>query len=151
MLRGIPSLLFIGMAVAACASEAPSSGVTTTQNPLSAGTAAARENAPPRPPPEAFAACQDLAEGAGCSVTFHGRSIDGTCRKGPDANSALACAPAMPPPHGPPQEALDACKSLSEGAACRVTFHDRTMDGTCRKGPDANSALACAPAMPPPR
>ena len=34
-----------------------------------------------------------------------------------------------------PPEALDACKSLSDGAACSVRIHDRTIEGTCRKEP----------------
>jgi len=53
------------------------------------------------------------------------------------------------PRHRPPQEAFDACKSLSEGAACSVTFQDRTMNGTCRKGPRGESELACVPERAP--
>ncbi len=54
-----------------------------------------------------------------------------------------------PPPHKPPQEAFDACKSLSEGDACSVSFNGHTMNGTCRKGPNGEPELACAPAHPP--
>lgn len=56
---------------------------------------------------------------------------------------------APPPPHEPPREAFDACKSLSEGAACSVSFNGRTMTGTCRKGPRGESELACVPEHPP--
>jgi len=56
---------------------------------------------------------------------------------------------APPPPHKPPQEAFDACKSLSEGAACSASFNGRTMTGTCRKGPRGESELACVPEHPP--
>jgi hypothetical protein len=52
---------------------------------------------------------------------------------------------------GPPQEALDACKTLAEGATCSVKLPANTLEGSCRKGPDASKPLACAPAhMPPP-
>ncbi|HYQ02929.1 MAG TPA: hypothetical protein VER96_29860 [Polyangiaceae bacterium] len=53
------------------------------------------------------------------------------------------------PPRKPPQEAFDACKSLSEGDACSVSFRGQTMTGTCRKGPNGESELACVPAYPP--
>jgi hypothetical protein len=61
--------------------------------------------------------------------------------------SMLADAP--PPGHKPPQEAFDACKGSTEGAACSVTFHNHTLNGTCKKGPDGDDALACAPDHPP--
>lgn len=54
-----------------------------------------------------------------------------------------------PPRHEPPREAFDACKSLTEGAACSVTFRGQTMAGTCRKGPRGESELACVPERPP--
>ena len=53
------------------------------------------------------------------------------------------------PPHKPPQEAFDACKSLGEGDVCSVNLHGQTMTGTCRKGPNGESELACVPAHPP--
>ena len=56
-----------------------------------------------------------------------------------------------PPPNGrPPQQAIDACSNKAEGDTCSVTFGDRTMDGTCRKGPGGDGPLACAPKGPPP-
>lgn len=51
--------------------------------------------------------------------------------------------------HQPPPAAFDACKSLSEGAACSVSFNGHTRTGTCRKGPSDGEALVCAPAHPP--
>jgi hypothetical protein len=102
---------------------------------------------PPAPPPEAFQACQSLAEGAACTVTHGDHQMAGTCRSGPDGG-ALACAPARP--HGPPPEAFQACQSLAEGATCTVSMHGRSMTGTCRSGPDGGT-LACAPPRPPGR
>ena len=59
-----------------------------------------------------------------------------------------AAAPRVP---GPPAEAFAACKSLSEGAACTVKFGDKSVDGTCRNGPDGQGEQACVPAnLPPP-
>jgi hypothetical protein len=65
----------------------------------------------------------------------------------------LAAQSGGPPPGGchPPQEAIDACSSRAEGDACSVTFGDHTMEGTCRKGPNGDGPLACAPKGPPPR
>jgi hypothetical protein len=48
-------------------------------------------------------------------------------------------------PHRPPQAAFDACAKLAAGATCQVSLHDRTFGGTCRKGPDGNTELACVP------
>ena len=58
-------------------------------------------------------------------------------------------ADSPPPPHKLPQAAFDACKSLSEGDACSVSFRGQTLTGTCRKGPNGESELACVPAYPP--
>lgn len=61
---------------------------------------------------------------------------------------ALAGANDRPPPHKPPQAAIDACAKLAKGAACSVTFGDRTMNGTCESIPQT-STLACRPEHPP--
>jgi hypothetical protein len=53
-------------------------------------------------------------------------------------------------PHGPPPEAIEVCSALAESAACSVTVHGHTLDGTCRAAPDGKGPLACAPAGPPP-
>jgi hypothetical protein len=54
------------------------------------------------PPPEAIAACEKLAEGDACKVTFGPNTLDGTCAKTPDG--VLACRPEhMPPPPDPPK------------------------------------------------
>lgn len=59
-----------------------------------------RPAGPPHgPPPEALAACQDLAEGDACTVKIHDHVVEGICRSGPDGKGALACAPKDPPPH----------------------------------------------------
>ncbi len=104
---------------------------------------------PGGPPPEAIEACSTLAESAACSVTFHGHTLEGTCHAAPDGKGPLACRPKGPPP-GPPPEAVAACSTLAESAACSVTFHGHTMAGICRAAPDGKGPLACAPAGPPP-
>jgi hypothetical protein len=63
-------------------------------------------------------------------------------------NQISTGAPA-PTGDSPPKQALDACKSLAEGASCTVTLPERAIDGTCRKGPDGEGQLACAPAQLP--
>lgn len=52
-------------------------------------------------------------------------------------------------PPRPPQEALDACANLSDGASCSFTAHGHTMTGTCH-GPEGLPP-ACVPAGGPPR
>jgi hypothetical protein len=61
---------------------------------------------------------------------------------------ALAAANDRPPPPKPPQAAIDACASSSQGAACSVTFGDRTINGTCELVPQTTT-LACRPDHPP--
>lgn len=65
----------------------------------------------------------------------------------------LAAQSASPPsgPPRPPQEAVDACAKLADGAACSVAFGDRTVEGICRKPPCGDGPLACMPSAPPPR
>ncbi len=101
---------------------------------------------PPAPPAESLQACQGLQDGAACSFTMGDRSVQGTCRNGPDGQPA-ACMPHRP--HGPPPEAFQACQSLSEGAACSLDLHGTQLTGTCRKGPQGGGDLACAPPRPP--
>ncbi|MGV3624214.1 MAG: hypothetical protein ACO1OB_25575 [Archangium sp.] len=98
------------------------------------------------PPQEAVTACSGKSASATCSFTHHDRTVEGTCRTGPESES-LACAPAH---RGPPQEALAACASSSAGAACTISIHGKSLSGTCATGPD-NSTLACRPARPPQR
>jgi hypothetical protein len=108
---------------------------------------AANDNGgPPGPPQEAIDACANQKEGATCTVSFQGQSVQGKCVKGPEGQEPLAC---MPPPPRPPQEAIAACANQSEGATCSLTFHGRTVEGTCGKGPDGNETLACMPPPPP--
>jgi len=47
--------------------------------------------------------------------------------------------------HGPPQEAIDACKGLAENAACSVKMGEQTHEGKCAKGRDEAGELACMP------
>jgi len=48
------------------------------------------------------------------------------------------------PKHGPPEEAIQACSSLSEGAACKSKMGDKEVEGTCQKHPGSDK-LACSP------
>lgn len=67
----------------------------------------------------------------------------------------LASAVAMadrPPPHKPPQEAIDACANGKSGDACSFSLparddsgSARTISGTCDTPPEQNT-LACHPA-----
>jgi hypothetical protein len=87
----------------------------------------------------------------GCSVASAAEGSQATSTSTLSA-PATATPPSYPvdaPAHGkPPQEAFDACKSHSEGDACSVTEGGHTMTGTCRKGPNGESDLACAPPHP---
>jgi hypothetical protein len=49
------------------------------------------------------------------------------------------------PGRRPPKQAFEACANKQVGDACSVTFGDRTITGTCSKGPDGQGALACKP------
>ena len=108
---------------------------------------AANDNAtpppPPQPPQEAIDACANKTEGATCMLSFHGRSVQGTCGNGPGGHEPLAC---MPPP---PPEAVEACAKLSEGATCTVSHHGRDMEGKCNNPPSGAGPLACMPPHPP--
>ena len=120
---------------------------------LAASTALAQGRGPGhRPPKEAVDACASLKAGDACSFTLDNHSITGTCR-GPQGMPA-ACAPAdLPPPgehRGPPQAALDACKSLRDGDTCSFTIDSRDVKGTCRTGPDGQPAACLPNDLPPP-
>ncbi len=45
----------------------------------------------------------------------------------------------------PPQEAIAACAKLTLDAACTFTFDGRHHEGTCRRGPEGQGPIACAP------
>jgi hypothetical protein len=49
----------------------------------------------------------------------------------------------------PPQQAIDACVGLTQGAACTMNTPNGTMSGTCGTPPNS-SQLACMPAGGPP-
>jgi hypothetical protein len=97
---------------------------------------------PRRPPQEAIDACANQQEGATCTMSFHGKTVQGACGKGPHGNETLACIPPPPP------EAIEACAKLSEGAACTVWRNERNHEGTCRKPPSGSGPLACLPTRP---
>ncbi len=45
----------------------------------------------------------------------------------------------------PPQEAIDACAKLTAGASCSFGFDGRAHQGLCRRGPEGQGPVACAP------
>ncbi len=45
----------------------------------------------------------------------------------------------------PPQEAVQACAKLELNATCRFTFDGRAHEGACRRGPEGQGPVACAP------
>jgi len=49
----------------------------------------------------------------------------------------------------PPQEAINACVNLSQGAACTINAPNGQISGTCNQPPNSNQ-LACMPAGGPP-
>jgi|GEM_PF-4082938 len=55
------------------------------------------QKGPPRPPAEAFAACEGKADGDSCEVTFHGEAHAGTC-VAPRAEELFCLPHDMPPP-----------------------------------------------------
>ena len=114
---------------------------------------AAQGDLPPALPPDTIQACSGLAAGASCTVTWSdGSQMTGLCRSGPSGEPA-ACMPERPPRGGfrPPPEAIQACASLQEGAACAFTAPDgHQLSGACRAAHDG-LGVACAPSGPPPR
>ena len=49
-------------------------------------------------------------------------------------------------PHGPPPQAIDACKDKSSGASCSfVGRENQTVSGSCFAPPGENHPLACRP------
>jgi hypothetical protein len=106
------------------------------------GSASQAHANPPAPPQEAIDACANLKDGAECTVSFHGKSIQAKCVTGPEGQGQLAC---LPPPPKPPQEAIDACANLKEDATCTVSFHGQSVQSKCMKGPDGQGQLACMP------
>jgi hypothetical protein len=93
------------------------------------------------PPKEAIEACSGKANADTCSFTGPGgRSLEGTCRQGPDGKGVMACAPK------PPKEAVDACSGKSEGNDCSfVGRNNNNITGACRKAPGGETDLVCFP------
>ncbi|MBL8102850.1 MAG: glycosyltransferase family 39 protein [Anaerolineales bacterium] len=60
------------------------------------------------------------------------------------ANLNQGTQPQQNPRQGPPQQALDACANLTQGAACSFNLSNRAVDGTCIAPPNLDQ-LACAP------
>jgi hypothetical protein len=67
-------------------------------------------------------------------------ALSATAFAGDDAPS-----PERHPFRMPPQEAIAACAKLSLDAACTFTFDGRHHEGTCRRGPEGQGPIACAP------
>ncbi len=137
-----PLLVFVGIALPLAIAGADSS--RDRHHP---------HHPPGQPPPAAIAACDGAAVHDACSFSIDDHAITGTCEQGPDADKPLACRPDQPPPPPPPPaEAIAACAKAAEGDACSFALGDRTITGTCARGPDADKPLACRPdRLPPPR
>jgi hypothetical protein len=168
----LPALEIGGTCLAAPAGEGPLACVPAGGPPPPHGGPGAGPGPHPGaggPPPEAIAACNGKTEADGCAVKLPERSIEGTCRRGPNGETPLACVPKnLPPPPppppgagppgggpgghgGPPPEAIAACESLPASAACSIRLPAREIAGTCRSGPGGQGALVCVPKdMPPP-
>jgi len=70
-------------------------------------------------------------------------SGNGVARSGGQSGSA---ASGEKRPHGPPPQAIDACKNMASGAACSfVGRENKTLSGTCFAPPGGNHPLACRP------
>lgn len=115
------------------------------------------------PPQQALDVCANQSLGAACSFNLpNGAHITGTCIAPPNLGQ-LACAPqnmqgaqsGQPQVQnvqaqgvnagGPPQQALDACASLTQNAACSFDLPNGVnITGTCITPPNS-SQLACAP------
>ena len=143
----------LGLLALGCSSARGGAESDNATQHVASGPDAAGPHPQHGPPPEAFAACKGSTDGAACTVVLEERSIDGTCRGGPNGEPELACVPKLPPgpPGGPPKEAFDACQDLSTGDPCGVKLEAKTIAGECRKGPAGQAPLACVPNdMPPP-
>ncbi|MCC6215915.1 MAG: hypothetical protein IT376_13705 [Polyangiaceae bacterium] len=172
------------LTAAGCGSSVDAAGEPTTTDTVSASPEpdpagpGARHRRHPIPE-EAIVACEGADEGAECDVDLPARTLEGTCREGPNGE-ALACAPPFPPPGpppgaegrppgpppgaegrppgpppgaegrppGPPAEALAACAEQAAGDACTARLPAVRLPGICRRPPDPEAPLACAPRRP---
>jgi hypothetical protein len=86
----------------------------------------------------AAAAEPDNLQGGGQT----GQVMDG--QSGPDKSPGMGPGSGQHP-HGPPTQAIAACKDRSSGASCSfVGRENQTLSGTCFS-PGENHALACRP------
>ncbi len=77
------------------------------------------------------------------SSEFAGIPADSGQSQGPGQTSSTVIGPGPGAQGAPPQEAIDACSALSEGAACTINTPRGTLDGSCT---NIQSTLACVPA-----
>ena len=164
--------LTLGVYVSACSrGGSPDPKSAAAHHGAHHGPEGEHKGGPPRgphhqPPAEAVAACEKLTVDAACSFQLPTHSFEGACHALPESGPVVCApkdAPLGPPPGhhaGPPgrddardddrprarapQEAVDACAKLAEGAACTVNIPARTIDGTCRHVHDQGSSV-CAP------
>ncbi|MFT3924010.1 MAG: hypothetical protein QM778_15860 [Myxococcales bacterium] len=75
-------------------------GLALAEAPEGSSHADFLQKGPPRPPAEAFAACEGKADGDTCEVSFRGETHAGTCIA--PKTDELFCMPndMPPPPHG---------------------------------------------------
>ena len=112
---------------------------------LIAPLALAQAPSPPLPPQEAVDACAGRESGASCSFQHDGHNVAGSCGVIPGGTTVACHPPHFHFHHGPPPEALEACKGQQDGASCQFTApRGETIAGVCRNGPRGEPA-ACAP------
>jgi hypothetical protein len=84
-------------------------------------------------------------QGDAVRIYNYARCVTGGTEGGVRSGGAVDDAPANE--GQPPQEAVDACLGLSQGAACTVNTPQGTITGTCRIPPQSESTqLVCVPA-----
>jgi len=99
------------------------------------------------PPQEAIDACKSSNEGDSCNFETPRGSLSGSCIS---VKEGIVCAPKDAPQRssgnerreGPPQEAIDACNSSSEGKSCSFEAPHGTVSGSCIS---VKEGLVCAP------
>ncbi len=102
MLFKLCTVLFAAGLAAACVDDASASS-TATREEMGSGSGSDHGCPPPLPPKEAVDACASSNAGDACAFDIDSHHVTGTCRRGPDSQGPLACAPDQPPPP-PPQK-----------------------------------------------
>lgn len=95
-------------------------------------------------PPAAPPGAPSRAQGAP-GATASGGPARGDAGGGAKADPAGGGRPAPGPWKPPPQPSIDACLHLDLDQLCRFSNNGREHEGSCRKGPEGQGPLHCAP------